>query len=358
MDKKILLKCFLTYLKSCEKKLPRLYDFLICVQKNLNNKVASCHKILIHKDQQPNEIKILYEDITKNHDKGELKLLAKEKLIHLVPTFMNFASGRLHLELAKCDDFGQLEDFDKYVNDIIKKQQEIIIQRTQENQKQQIFEKWIEITKFCPQFTLTSLNCFKKDFIQQDILDPFYCLTIDLFRDFNLWKCVFGTNFSWIKFADHSISISLNDIHKINHAIQQSFEDFNTQNPFIHDPNISIDCSPCLNLTLEDDFSKKTKLSINEILQSWPEHPTYCSYERKSYFFESSINDDREISDNQVFDQFSLENRQSSDLKKSEGVITSKKKYYKKVDVTISYRIDKGINEKREKNYRYIYPIL
>ena len=58
---------------------------------------------------------------------------------------MNFASGRLYWELAKCDDLGQLEDFDKYVNDMIKKQREIIIQRTQENQKQRIFEKWIEI---------------------------------------------------------------------------------------------------------------------------------------------------------------------------------------------------------------------
>ncbi|CAG8824315.1 17894_t:CDS:2, partial [Gigaspora rosea] len=106
-----------------------------------------------------------------------------------VPTLMNFASGRLYWELAKCDDLGQLEDFDKYVNDMIKKQWEIIIQRTQENQKQWIFEKWIKIMKFCPLFTSTSLNCFKKDFIQRDILDPFYCLTIDLFHDFNLWKC-------------------------------------------------------------------------------------------------------------------------------------------------------------------------
>ncbi|CAG8710944.1 6003_t:CDS:2, partial [Gigaspora rosea] len=172
---------------------------------------------------------------------------------------------------------------------------------------------------------------------------------------------------------------------------------FNTQNPFINDPDISIDCLPCLNLTLEDDFSEKTKSSINEILQSWivawkkdetlnekdythlfiisplnkllrgllsyvtlheSEHPTYCSYECKSYFFESSINDDRKISDNQIFDQFSLENRQSSDFEKSEEVITSKKKYRKKVDVAISYRIDKRINKEGEKIYGYIYPIL
>ncbi|CAG8514856.1 25262_t:CDS:2 [Gigaspora rosea] len=136
------------------------------------------------------------------------------------------------------------------------------------------------------------------------------------------------------------------------------YSDFNTKNPFIDNPDISVDCSPCLNLTLEDEISDKTKSLINEILKSWPEHPTYCSLECKNHFFKSSINDDREISDNQIFDQFSLENRQSSDLEKSEGVIISNKKYRKKVVVAISYRIYKGINEKREKNYGYIYPIL
>ncbi|KAF0530115.1 hypothetical protein F8M41_012357 [Gigaspora margarita] len=240
-------KC--TFDQRKNEELPGLYGFLICVQKNSNNKVASCYKILIHKvfftqirniaylNQQLNKIKILYEDITKNHDKGKLKLLAKEK----------------------------------------------------------------------------------------------------------------------IKFADHSNSILLNDIHKINHATQQSFEDFNTRNPFIHDPDISIDCSPCLNLTLEDNFSEKTKSSINKILQSWivawkkdeilnekdytqlfiisPLNKllrgllSYVTlHEMQKPFFESSINNDREISDNQIFDQFSLENRQSSDLKKSEGKMKISKK--------------------------------
>ncbi|CAG8707439.1 14524_t:CDS:2, partial [Gigaspora rosea] len=146
---------------------------------------------------------------------------------------------------------------------------------------------------------------------------------------------------------------------------------------------ISIDCLPYFNLTLEDDISEKTKSSINEILQTWiiawkkneilnekdythlfiisplnkllggllsyvtlhePEHPTYCSYERKSHFFESSINDDREISDNQNFNQFFLENRQSSDISKTTDEIK---------DIIIN-----RINERGENNYGYIYPIL
>ncbi|KAF0457500.1 hypothetical protein F8M41_001178 [Gigaspora margarita] len=324
MDEKFLLKCFLTYLKSCEKELLELYDFFICVQKNSKNKVESCHKILIHKvfftqirniaylNQQPNEIKILYEDITKNYDKGKLKLLAKEKIIIKFIFTIN-------------------------INSLIRDDGVMI-----QNSKVQQF--WTDIAHFEEDKSNSS-----NDFIQRDILDPFYCLTIDLFHDYNLWKCVLGTNFSQIKFADHSNSITLNNIHKINHATQQSFEDFNTQNPFIDNPDILVDCSPCLNLTLEDEISDKTKSSINEILHSWPEHPTYCSLECKSHFFESSINDNREISDNQIFDQFSLENRQSSDLEKSEGVIISKKKYRKKVDIAISYRIYKGINEKERK---------
>ncbi|CAG8735740.1 6120_t:CDS:2, partial [Dentiscutata heterogama] len=153
---------------------------------------------------------------------------------------MNFASGRLYWELTTCDDLGQLEDFEKY--------------------------------KVCLLFNSTSLNGFKKDFIQQDILDPFYCLTIDLFHDYHLWQCVLGTNFFWIKLADRSKSITLYNIYKINDVIQQSFEKFNSQNVFIKtfsDPDISIDCLPCIDLTLESEFSDKTKLSINEILQSW-----------------------------------------------------------------------------------------
>ncbi|RIB24462.1 hypothetical protein C2G38_2242015 [Gigaspora rosea] len=146
-----------------------------------NRKAFECSLLMDEMDeehQQPNEIKILYEDITKNHDKEKLKLLAKEKIQNSkvqqfwtdiahseedkssssnVPTLMNFASGRLYWELAKCDDLGQLEDFDKYINDMIKKQREIIIQRTQENQKQRIFEKWIEIRNF----VLSSLNILK-----------------------------------------------------------------------------------------------------------------------------------------------------------------------------------------------------
>ncbi|CAG8457277.1 6968_t:CDS:2 [Dentiscutata heterogama] len=169
-----------------------------------------------------------------------------------------------------------------------------------------------------------------------------------------------------------------------------------------NDPDISNNCLPYLNLTLESEFSDRIKSSINEILQSWiiawkkdenldekdythlsfisplnkflegPEHPTYCSYERKSHFFESSF-EDREIFDLQIFNQFSLESVLLSDDSKITDEIKdtiiinnqNPKVYHRssKNDYTVVEKEDlktpDKINKERgEKKYGYIYPIL
>ncbi|CAG8786465.1 7834_t:CDS:2, partial [Dentiscutata erythropus] len=362
--------------------------------------------------EQSPEIKRIYEGITDNYDSVELKNLAQEKITNSnvqqfwtditrreedeisninVPNLLNFASGRLRWELTSCEDLEQLDDFEK-----------------------------LEI---CPLFASTSLNGFKKDFIQRDIFDPFYCMTIDLFHDFHLWRCVLGTNFSRINSAKQFKSITLQDISKINYEIQHSFEKFDPQNISIEnflDLDISINL-PFIDLTLESEISNRVKSSINEILQSWitawkkdenlnesdythlfiisplnkflggllnyvtlhgPEHPTYCSYERKSHFFESLF-EEKEIFDLQIFNQFSPENGQSSDgsritdeIKDTIIVNGQNPKVYRRYsksdsttvvteDLKAPEKYKKGVitskkkyQERGEKKYGYIYPIL
>ncbi|CAG8660942.1 19141_t:CDS:2, partial [Dentiscutata erythropus] len=247
---------------------------------------------------------------------------------------MNFASGRFLLELKSCDDLVQLDDFKKLVNNMIE-------EHRRENSSL---------------FSSNSFDIFENKFIQKNLLDSFYCMTIDLFCDLDLWRNVLGTNFTRFKISKFG-SVNLKDISEINNSVKDSFENFNLQNiNKLQNLDISIEYFLSLNLKLSEGVyseQKKDKeidekdyhlafreTSWNKFIMlyytTW-EYPTYCSYEHKSFFFNF---DDLEASSQLV------------------NGIMSKKKYRKKVDIAISYRVENVINNSDRVHYGYFYPIL
>ncbi|CAG8700663.1 13536_t:CDS:2, partial [Racocetra persica] len=450
IDDEFLRKCFIEHLRTSQTDTPKLEDFLYYVQNASNNRILSCHRTSIHKmfftqiriiaslHEQTPDIRKLYETISISFDKKYLKKIAQNQIydnliIYFQPpiaivfefaieTYLNNIldtkylditrreedeadnnNGGFRWELNSCDDSNQLYEFERVVNEMIKDRRKSILKLSIKDRKQKIFDKWIEIEKACDLFQLTYLTSYNKEFIVKDIFDPFYCMTIDLVKDYNLWSYILGQNLQQIKDKSKGLFnfITPEDIVEINLAAKNYFDNFDPQNISFEsspDQDISIEYSlPHIDISLKGSYSNSTITSINEILQSCPEHPTYCSYERKSHFFESPF-EDREIFDPQIFNQYSLESGQSSselnindeiqdtiiinnqkpkaykryskngmstvvvkDLKTPEkyekGVITSKKKYRKKVDVAISYRVIKGTNEIGEQ-FGYFYPLL
>ncbi|CAG8824996.1 22183_t:CDS:2, partial [Racocetra persica] len=273
---------------------------------------------------------------------------------------MNFASGRFLLELKSCDDLVQLDNFKKLVNNMIEEHCKVIIQKTQEAYKKEIIQKWKEIARNSSLFSSNSFDIFEDKFIQKNLLDSFYCMTIDLF---------------------HTL---IYDISEINNSVKDLFENFNLQNiNELQNPDISIKYFSALNLKLSEGvYGERVKGSIIEILKLWiitwkkdeeidekdyvytfiisplekllginllryitlhgPEHPTYCSYECKSFFFNF---DDLEVSSCQVFDQL-VNNEDFINPEIYSKGIMSKKKYRKKVDIAISYRVENVINNR------------
>ncbi|CAG8622790.1 15706_t:CDS:10, partial [Dentiscutata erythropus] len=310
-----------------------------------------------------------------------------------IHNLMNFASGRFLLELKLCDDLVQLDDFKKLVNNMIEEHRKVIIQKTQEAHKKAIIQKWKEIAGNSSLFFSNSFVIFEDKFIQKNLLDSFYCMTIDLFCDSDLWRNVLGTNFTRFKISKFE-SVNLKNIFEINNTVKDSFENFNLQNiNELQNPDISIEYFLSLNLKLSEGvYSERVKGSIIEILNLWIitwkkdeeidekdyvhrfiisplekllginllryitlhglEHPTYCLYERKSFFFNF---DDLEASSCQVFDQL-VNNEDFNNPEIYSKGIMSKKKYCKKVDITISYRVENMINNRVQ--YGYFYPIL
>ncbi|RIB18252.1 hypothetical protein C2G38_2245901 [Gigaspora rosea] len=414
LNENFFLESFISYINTSKPSLPRLEEFLYHTQDISKNGIHSCHKKLAHKtfftqiqiisslSKQSADIKCQYE-YESYLDKKQLRSIKENVLVirpltcpefflnivrwnnsqnscilyfwadvarseendksrDNVQNLMNFASGRFLLELKSCDDLVQLKDFKKLVNNMIEEHRVVIIQRTQEAQKNKIIQKWKDITRISSLFSSNSFDIFEEKFMQKNLLDSFYCMIIDLFHDSELW-------------------------------LKDSFENLNLQSiNELQKPDISIEYFPSLNLKLSEGvYSERVKGSIIEILKLWiitwkkveeidekdyvhtfiisplekllginllryvtihgPEHPTYCSYEHKSFFFNF---DNLEASSCKVFE--SVNNEGSNNLEIYSKGIMSKKKYRKKVDIAISYRVENMINDRDQ--YGYFYPIL
>ncbi|RIB15684.1 hypothetical protein C2G38_2247478 [Gigaspora rosea] len=335
LNENFFLESFISYINTSKPSLPRLEEFLYHTQDISKNGIRSCHKKLAHK------------------------------------TFFTQIQIISSLSKQSADIKCQYE----YASYLDKKQ----LRSIKENRISSLFSS-------------NSFDIFEEKFMQKNLLDSFYCMIIDLFHDSELWRNVLGTNFTRFKISKFEL-LNLKDISEINNSVKDSFENFNLQSiNELQNPDISIEYFPSLNLKLSEGvYSERVKGSIIEILKLWiitwkkveeidekdyvrtfiisplekllginllryvtihgPEHPTYCSYECKSFFFNF---DNLEASSCKVFE--SVNNEGSNNLKIYSKGIMSKKKYRKKVDIAISYRVENMINDRDQ--YGYFYPIL
>ncbi|CAG8618925.1 17721_t:CDS:2, partial [Gigaspora rosea] len=271
LNENFFLESFISYINTSKPSLPRLEEFLYHTQDISKNGIRSCHKKLAHKtfftqiqiisslSKQSADIKCQYE-YASYLDKKQLRSIKEnaqnscvlyfwadvarreedDKSSDNVQNLMNFAFGRFLLELKSCDDLVQLKDFKKLVNNMIEEHRVVIIQRTQEAQKNKIIQKWKDIARISSLFSSNSFDIFEEKFMQKNLLDSFYCMIIDLFHDSELWRNVLGTNFTQFKISKFEL-LNLKDISEINNSVKDSFENFNLQSiNELQNPDISI----------------------------------------------------------------------------------------------------------------------